>query len=82
MADYENTNSGALFANADKRSEKAPDYTGTMNFEGKEVRLAGWIRESKTGKKFLSIKVDDFKKKEKAVQPIAEDVVLGDEIPF
>lgn len=56
MANKEN--SGALFDNAEsKTSEKAPDYSGTANVNGVEVKIAGWIQEGQNGKKgFLSLK--------------------------
>ncbi len=58
--DYDNTDSGVLFLN-DKKSEKAPDYTGTYNHEGEDIKIAGWIRTStKTGKQFISIKRDTY----------------------
>jgi len=60
MADYDNTNSGVLFQN-DKKSEKAPDWTGTYDHEGEVIKLAGWKRtSSKTGKEFISIKRDTY----------------------
>ena len=60
MADYDDTNSGILFFN-DEATEKQPDWTGKFNLDGKEFKLAGWIRHSKkTGKEFISLKKDDF----------------------
>ena len=54
MADYDNTNSFALFKN-EKSQDNQPDYTGNITLEGgKEMRLAAWIKESKSGLKFLS----------------------------
>ena len=54
MADYDNTNSFALFKN-EKSQDNQPDYTGNITLEGgKEMRLAAWIRESKSGLKYLS----------------------------
>ena len=51
---YDNTNSFALFKN-EKSQDNQPDYTGNITLEGgKEMRLAAWIRESKSGLKFLS----------------------------
>jgi len=60
MADFDDTNRGALFLN-DKKEEgsKHPDYTGTLNVEGKEYRLAGWKRQSKNGKTFLSVSISE-----------------------
>lgn len=62
MADYDDTNKGVLFRESEKESEKHPDMTGKLNVEGKEYRLAGWTRESKNGKKFLSLAVSELSK--------------------
>ena len=52
---YDNTNSFALFKNDKGDNEARPDYTGNVTLEnGKEMRMAAWIRESKSGLKFLS----------------------------
>ena len=52
---YDNTNSFAMFKNEKGDNEARPDYTGTVTLEGgKEMRMAAWIRESKSGVKFLS----------------------------
>ena len=59
MADYDNTNSFALFKN-EKSQDNQPDYTGTITLEGnKEMRMACWIRESKSGVKFLSGRISE-----------------------
>lgn len=83
MADYDNTNTGVLFVNANKKSDKAPDYSGTFNFNGKEVKIAGWKRQSKTGNTFLSLKVDDYKKQDsQPIQEIPVGDLVGDDLPF
>ena len=78
---YDNTNSGALFKNDEKESEKHPDYRGTIDIEGREFWLSGWIKTSKKGTKFMSLAV---KPKEPPApdktKPIAED--MNDQIPF
>lgn len=60
MAEYDNSNQGILFRN-DKKAEgsKQPDYQGNAEVNGKKVEIAGWIRTSKTGKKFLSLKFQE-----------------------
>ena len=58
MADYDNTNRGVLFKNEKKEpGDKRPDYTGSLNVEGVECFLDGWIRKSQAGKTFLSVSV-------------------------
>jgi len=82
--EYDNTNSGALFKNDKKGNEKAPDYAGKINVDGKEMRLAAWIREGKSGK-FMSLKVSEFTQKQE-VKPAPkssgsfED--MPDDLPF
>ena len=63
MSNYDNTNRGVLFKNDKKGNEKAPDYKGKVNIEGKDKDIAGWIREGKSGK-FISIKISDMMKKD------------------
>ena len=63
MSNYDNTNSGVLFKNDKKGNEKAPDYKGKVNIEGKDKDIAGWIREGKSGK-FISIKISEPMKKD------------------
>jgi len=62
---YDNTNKGVLFRDAEKaEGTKKPDYTGKLNVNGKDYRLAGWLKESKTGTKFLSLSLSEPKVKE------------------
>ena len=59
MADFDETNKGIIFLEEDKKTEKSPDYTGKVNVEGAEFRVAGWKRVSKNGKPFISLAVSD-----------------------
>jgi uncharacterized protein (DUF736 family) len=54
---YDNTNRGALFKNEGKESDSHPDYQGNINVGGKEFWLSAWIKESKAGKKYMSLSV-------------------------
>lgn len=63
MPNYDNTNKGTLFKNDLKQSYKHPDFTGTINIDGKEKRIAGWNRESKNGDKtFISLAISEIPK--------------------
>ena len=56
MADNKN-NSGALFRNDKRETEKHPEYTGNITIEGKEFYLSAWVNESaRTGQKYFAIK--------------------------
>ena len=60
--EYDNTNRGVLFRNETSTPEnKQPYMTGKINVEGKDLQIAGWMQESKSGKKFLSLKVQEPK---------------------
>lgn len=59
MTDYDNTNSGALFKNDKGDNPNRPDYTGELNVEGKEMRIAAWLKTSKAGNKFMSLSVSE-----------------------
>jgi hypothetical protein len=49
---------GSLFKNDKKQSPAQPDYYGSMMVNGKEMRLAAWIKEGKTGK-FFSMQLSE-----------------------
>jgi hypothetical protein len=57
---YDNTNSGALFTNHRKQTEKHPDYTGKLNVNGVEFWLSGWVREKRdgSGERYVRIQVN------------------------
>jgi len=55
---YDNTNRGALFKNDDKQSDNHPDYKGSINVNGVDMWVSGWLKTSeKTGNKFMSLSV-------------------------
>jgi len=72
-------NSGSLFPSTIRKSDKSPDFFGSIKLDPAylkdlmnksdglvEVKLSGWKRESKTGNRFVSIAVDTFIKKDAA----------------
>ena len=75
---YDNTNSFALFKN-DKTKDSQPDYTGNITLEGgKEMRMACWIRESKSGLKFLSGRISEPQVQSETTNASVE----GADVPF
>jgi hypothetical protein len=74
MAEYDNTNTFTLFKNNIEDNPKKPNYTGLVNVDGIEFRIAGWIREGKNGKFIagtVQLKDGDVKPKQAAID---EDV--------
>ena len=49
-------NSGVLFKNDKKESEKHPDYKGNITVGGQDYWLSAWIKEGKSGK-FMGLAV-------------------------
>lgn len=58
---------GALFKVREKKSDKAPDYTGNIDVDqelidlvqsgNEKVQIAGWLRTGKSGNKYISLRV-------------------------
>jgi len=85
MADFDNTNRGVLFNNKEKKAKDSdPDYSGSINFNGTDCWLNGWIKESKEGKKFFSLSVRPKDQQARPVsQPTRKAAPMPDEdIPF
>ena len=66
--EYDNTNRGAMFVNSYKEDgDNRPDFTGQLDVEGVEYKIAGWKRTSeKKGTRFISLSVDKKEEKEDA----------------
>lgn len=61
---YDNTNKVVIFKNNKKEKETHPDYTGTVNVEGKDYSVSLWIKEGKSGKFFAGNIQEPYKKME------------------
>ena len=81
---FDPTNRGALFVN-DKKApgSNQPDRTGSINIEGVEYFIDGWLKKSAAGNPFMSISV---KRKDKQAAPKQaakqEPVDDFDSVPF
>jgi hypothetical protein len=49
---YDNTNTGLMYRNDKKEQDTHPDFSGSINIDGTEYWLAGWVKEGKEGSKF------------------------------
>ena len=78
--EYSNENSFALFKNDKGDNEARPDYTGNVTLEnGKELRMAAWVRGSKSGLKFLSGRLSEPQPKADVGNAAVEG---SDDVPF
>ena len=73
---FDNTNTGLLAKNEDRKSDKHPEYRGSINVGGTEYWLSAWVKEGKSGKlegkKFFSL----------AVSPKETQAKPDEDIPF
>jgi len=82
--EYDNTNRGVLFKNDRKTEDYHGDYTGSIDIDGVEYFLDAWVKESKTGKKFFSLKKGNEKRGKAPQQsaPKQEAPAFDDDLPF
>lgn len=82
MTTYDNTNSGILSKNDRREKDSHPEYTGTINIEGRDYWLSAWVKERRDGSgKFFSLSVRAKEQQaSKATKPSRAE--LDDEIPF
>ena len=52
-------NTGAIFKNTKKTAQTHPDYRGVVNVDGKEMEIALWLKESKSGMKYFSVSLSE-----------------------
>ena len=79
MAFETNDLSGSLFKNERKATDRHPDYNGSCKIEGKEYWIAGWIKTSKAGRKFMSLA---FTVKDEQPSVTKVEASFDDDIPF
>ena len=86
MSNYDNTNSGAIFPAREKKTEKHPDMTGSLNVDGVEYYVSGWTKVSQKGQKFLSLSVKAkeqvAKQNVRQAQQVVADDFDDDSLPF
>ena len=78
---YDNKLSFAMFKNEKGDNEARPDYTGTVTLaDGKDMRMAAWVRESKSGVKYLSGRLSE--PQVQASDAASNAAVEGADVPF
>lgn len=55
----EKDNSGVLWKNSYKQTDRQPDYKGDAIVDGKRKSLSAWIKTKADGEKFFSIQIEE-----------------------
>lgn len=83
MPEYDNTNSGALFRNDKKETDRQPDYRGQVNADGTDYWVSAWIKEGKKdGRKYMSLALTPKDEQPQRSEAQATQVIDDDDIPF
>jgi len=84
MTDYDDTNRGSIWPNDRKETDKHPDFTGSLNVEGRDYWVSAWKRRPDANPKApslsFSIKAKDDYQAPKESEPKADE--FEDDIPF
>jgi hypothetical protein len=72
-------NSGLLFRNHDKETDKHPDYKGSLTVAGTEYWLNAWLKDGKRGK-FMKLSVKPKEQRPAAAKP--KSAFADDKIGF
>jgi len=83
--EFDNTNRGAIWNNDQKKTDKHPDFSGSINVDGKEYWLSGWKKKDGQSDRAplvsFSVRPKDYKE-DKPEQPAKPAVDVNDEIPW
>ena len=67
---------GVLFPVENKQSDKHPNLTGNVLIKGEKYYISAWTNTAKSGKKYISLKINEDQKKQ------ANTPTENDDIPF
>lgn len=81
---YDNTNTGALFINENRTTDKQPNAKGSINIEGKEYWLSAWTRVSQKGQRYqqLAVTPKDQQRPADDINSNPTTISFDDDIPF
>jgi hypothetical protein len=77
--EYDNTNAGAIFKN-ETATGNQPTYRGKINVDGIDKQIAMWVKQTKDGKSFFSVKISEPYQAELPTTQAPSE--LKDDLPF
>jgi hypothetical protein len=83
MSYEQKDNSGSLFKNDRKTTDKHPDRKGSAMIDGVNYWVSGWVKQDKNGNPWMSLSFQKKDGDQKAPAPkktVSED--MDDSIPF
>jgi len=82
--EHDNTNRGAIWGNKDKKTDTHPDFSGSINVEGKEYWLKGWKRKAGANPNSPAMNLAVAIKEDQQIQqPVAVATEVDeDDVPF
>ena len=75
-------NSGVLFKSDKTDNERAPHYKGSIMVNGIDYWISAWLKESKDGKKYMSLSVVPKDTRQSAQKANAAPADVDSDIPF
>lgn len=85
MSQYDNTNRGSIWKNEKKTTDNHPDFTGSLNVEGKEYWFSAWKRKADASANAPALSFSIQPKDAPAQKPVQQAPAgndFADDIPF
>jgi hypothetical protein len=75
MSFQQRENSGSLFRDTQKAKPNDRDFSGSINVRGEEFWVSGWTKETKAGKKYLSLAIKPKQAAPETTKPSFNDAI-------
>jgi len=79
--EYNNENAGAIFKN-ETATGNQPTYRGKINVDGVDKQIAMWVKQTKDGKPFFSVKISEPYQAETTQAPKPQQKDEHTDLPF
>lgn len=78
---YDKTNTGAIWPNKNRKTDKHPSHTGSVNVDGVEYNVSGWVGDKTKNQPSLSFRLTKKEAKTEKEEKPFQKVDLND-VPF